>query len=178
MDRLTDLASAAVGGRALFATDEFFAAAHRLLLPAEPEFLADEFTTFGKWMDGWETRRKRVPGHDWCLLQLGLRGNVEAIEVDTAFFTGNHTPRVSVQAACFPASELPPPLQQMTDAATSERAMGVSASAEELKIAEQLRSHKWTELVPMTGACTASSLRAPFVADSCFLTVRAQAWIP
>jgi allantoicase len=155
-DKLTDLASGALGGRVLFATDEWFAPAHHLLLPEAPVFLPDEFTDFGKWMDGWETRRKRLPGHDWCLLQLGLRGIVEAIEVDTAFFTGNNAPRASIQAARFPAdpadSQTPAALRALAAKATAERKMGVCASPEELALAEQLGSHEWTELVPMTGA--------------------------
>ena len=52
----------------------------------------------GKWMDGWETRRKRIPGHDWCIIKLGLPGRVCGIELDTSFFTGNYAPRASVQA--------------------------------------------------------------------------------
>jgi allantoicase len=55
--------------------------------------------TTGKWMDGWETRRKRIAGHDWCIIKLGLEGKIDAIHVDTAFFTGNQTPAVSIQAA-------------------------------------------------------------------------------
>ena len=49
-------------------------------------------------MDGWETRRKRVAGHDWCIIQLGLPGSVEGLHIDTAFFTGNQAPKISVQA--------------------------------------------------------------------------------
>ena len=52
----------------------------------------------GKWMDGWETRRKRIPGHDWCIIKLGLPGRVCGIELDTSFFTGNFAPRASIQA--------------------------------------------------------------------------------
>ena len=50
-------------------------------------------------MDGWETRRKRIPGHDWCIIKLGLPGKICGIELDTSFFTGNYAPRASVQAA-------------------------------------------------------------------------------
>ena len=49
-------------------------------------------------MDGWETRRKRIPGHDWCIIKLGLPGRVCGIELDTSFFTGNFAPRASIQA--------------------------------------------------------------------------------
>lgn len=152
-ESLTDLASAAFGGRVLFATDEWFAPAHHLLLPEPPVFIADKFTTFGKWMDGWETRRKRIAGHDWCILELGLRGTIDAIDVDTAFFTGNNAPRVSIQAARFDSDQAawPKALQTLTAKATGERVMGVCASAEELAVAEQLKSQEWTEILPFTG---------------------------
>ena len=50
-------------------------------------------------MDGWETRRKRIPGHDWAIIQLAHTGILHGIEVNTAYFTGNYTPKVSIQAA-------------------------------------------------------------------------------
>jgi len=151
VETLTDLASAAYGSRVLFATDEWFAAASGLLLPEPPVFIADKFTTFGKWMDGWESRRKRTPGHDWCVLALGIRGAVDVVDVDTAFFTGNNAPRVSIQAADFSKDyEAVAALRILTARATEERAMGVCASPEELKLAEQLQSDRWTEILPPT----------------------------
>jgi allantoicase len=90
----TSLTSLSDGGRILFATDEWFAAADNLLTAAPPTFIPEKFTDFGKWMDGWESRRKRVAGHDWCVLELGLRGKIVGVEIDTAFFTGNNAPRV------------------------------------------------------------------------------------
>jgi len=50
-------------------------------------------------MDGWETRRKRIPGHDWCIIKLGIPGVIKGLDIDTSFFTGNYPPKVSVQAA-------------------------------------------------------------------------------
>ena len=49
--------------------------------------------------DGGETRRRREPGNDWCVIELGALGVVEKIEVDTAFFKGNYPDRCSIQAA-------------------------------------------------------------------------------
>ena len=69
--QLTDLASELVGGAILFASDDWFATAENLLRSTAPVFKDGEFTEFGKWMDGWETRRKRIPGHDWCIIKLG-----------------------------------------------------------------------------------------------------------
>jgi allantoicase len=76
---------AAVVGR----NDEFFALADNLLKAEPPVFVADRFTKRGKWMDGWETRRRRTPGVDWCIIRLGAAGLVRGIVVDTAHFTGN-----------------------------------------------------------------------------------------
>lgn len=71
-----------------------------MIQESEPVFIADKFTEFGKWMDGWETRRKRIPGHDWCIVQLAAPCKVEGFLVDTSFFTGNYTPKVSIQGKC------------------------------------------------------------------------------
>lgn len=94
---MVELSSAQFGGRVLFATDDWFAVADNMIMPHDPVFIPDKFTEFGKWMDGWESRRKRIPGHDWAIVRLGLPGTVAGIEVSTAFFTGNFSPRVSIQ---------------------------------------------------------------------------------
>jgi allantoicase len=95
---LADLASARVGGRAVAANDEFFAPKSNLLNPAPAVFLPDKFTVRGKWMDGWETRRRRTPGHDWCVVALGMRGRIRGIDVDTSHFTGNYPSHCSLDA--------------------------------------------------------------------------------
>jgi len=87
---LIDLASARLGGEAVAANDEFFAEKENLLKPEPAVFIADKYTDRGKWMDGWETRRRRTPGHDWCIVKLGLPGIVHSVVVDTAFFRGNY----------------------------------------------------------------------------------------
>src|SRR5215204_6440503 len=73
---LADLASARVGGKAIFANDDFFAPRSNLVKPEPPVFITGKFTTRGKWMDGWESRRRRTPGHDWCVIALGMPGVV------------------------------------------------------------------------------------------------------
>lgn len=90
--------SSAVGGRVVSCNDEFFAAAENLLNPAPPVWDEDRFTERGKWMDGWETRRRREPGHDWCVLALGVPGRLESVTIDTAFFTGNYAEEFSLEA--------------------------------------------------------------------------------
>jgi len=72
--QLIDLASERTGGQALKCTDDFFAPKENLIKPGRGIFIEDKYTDNGKWMDGWESRRKRVPGHDWCVIKLGLRG--------------------------------------------------------------------------------------------------------
>jgi allantoicase len=95
---LPDLAAARVGGRAVLANDEFFAPKRNLLQPGRGVFIAGKFTSRGKWMDGWETRRRRTPGHDWCIVQLGLRGVIRGIDVDTNHFIGNYPEHASLDA--------------------------------------------------------------------------------
>eukprot|EP00922_Rhytidocystis_sp_ex-Travisia-forbesii_P065509 GHVS01097338.1.p1 GENE.GHVS01097338.1~~GHVS01097338.1.p1 ORF type:complete len:558 (-),score=125.97 GHVS01097338.1:230-1903(-) len=102
---LTDLASSNLGSKILFATDEWFATANNLLSPNPPEFKVGEFTEFGKWMDGWETRRRRTAGFDFCIIKLGREGRVKGFEINTKYFTGNYAPRVTVQATRCPDME-------------------------------------------------------------------------
>ena len=93
-----DLAAAKAGGVALFANDEFFAGKENLLEPGRGVFIVDKYTENGKWMDGWESRRKRVPGHDWCLIKLGMPGRIHGFDVDTNHFTGNYPEHAAVDA--------------------------------------------------------------------------------
>ena len=95
---LIDLASERLGGRAIAANDEFFAPKENLLKRAPPIFIPDKYTDRGKWMDGWESRRRRSPGHDWCIVRLGVPGILRSIVVDTAFFRGNFPSHCSLDA--------------------------------------------------------------------------------
>ena len=96
---LIDLASEKLGGAVLFANDEFFAPRENLLKAAAPVFIEGKYTDRGKWMDGWESRRRRTPGFDWCIIRLGLPGVVRGVVVDTAFFRGNFPEHCSLEAA-------------------------------------------------------------------------------
>jgi len=93
-----NLADASLNAKALFATDDFFAAKERMLEPAEPVWKAGLYDEHGKWMDGWESRRKREHGHDYCIVRLAGAGIIQAIEIDTRYFTGNYPPVISVDA--------------------------------------------------------------------------------
>ena len=93
---LVDLAHPRLGTRVTDATGDFFAPKERLIDPAPPVFYPDRYDNHGKWMDGWESRRKRTPGHDWCTLRLGVQGRIRACIIDTRFFTGNYPPEASI----------------------------------------------------------------------------------
>ena len=95
---LTDLASERVGGAVLAASDEFFAPRESLIRPEAPVFKDGLYTERGKWMDGWETRRRRSPGHDWCVVRLGLPGVPRRLVVDTTHFKGNAPHACSIEA--------------------------------------------------------------------------------
>jgi len=97
--QLTDLASERLGGKVLYATDDFFAEKENLIKPGRGIFITDKYTDRGKWMDGWESRRKRTPGHDWAVIQLATTGKIMGFDIDTNFFLGNHPPHASIEAA-------------------------------------------------------------------------------
>jgi len=95
---LIDLAAEKLGGAVVFANDEFFAPKENLLKASAPIFSEGKYTDLGKWMDGWESRRRRTPGFDWCLVRLGLPGKVRGVTVDTSHFTGNYPEQCSLEA--------------------------------------------------------------------------------
>jgi allantoicase len=101
---LLDLASQRLGGCVLAANDDFFAEKENLIKEGAAVFIAGKYTDRGKWMDGWESRRKRVPGHDWAIVRLGAPGVVKRVVVDTSFFTGNYPEHCSIEGCDAPAN--------------------------------------------------------------------------
>lgn len=101
---LAELASDRVGGRAIATNDDFFAPKSGLIKHEPAVWIADKYTTKGKWMDGWESRRRRIPGNDWCIVQLGMRGVIKGVDVDTSFFTGNFPSHCSIEAVDMPSA--------------------------------------------------------------------------
>ncbi|QND51880.1 allantoicase [Phyllobacterium sp. 628] len=95
-DRI-NLASAGLGAQAVFATDEFFAPLERLLHDAPAIFYPDKYDDHGKWMDGWESRRRRGPGHDFAVVKLAAPGIIHGFDVDTSHFTGNYPPACAIE---------------------------------------------------------------------------------
>src|SRR2546422_3796639 len=95
---LIDLSSERLGGAVLTANDEFFAPKENLLKASTPVFIEGKYTDLGKWMDGWETRRRRTPGFDWCVIRLGSPGIIRGVVVDTSHFKGNYPEQCSLEA--------------------------------------------------------------------------------
>jgi len=95
-----------LGTEVVFATDDFFAPRERLIDPADPVWIEGKYDDNGKWMDGWESRRKRVEGYDYCIVKLGIPGVIHGFDVDTSFFTGNYPPAASIDV-CANDDEMP-----------------------------------------------------------------------
>jgi allantoicase len=87
-----------LGTRVVYATDDFFAPKERLICADDPTWIDGKYDDNGKWMDGWESRRKRVDGYDFCIVKLGIAGIIHGFDIDTSFFTGNYPPAASVDA--------------------------------------------------------------------------------
>lgn len=103
---LPDLAAERLGGAVIAANDEFFAPKEGLIKAGPPEWREGVYTERGKWMDGWETRRRRTPGHDWAIIRLGVPGIVRGVVIDTSFYTGNYPEFASIDACSLPTYRL------------------------------------------------------------------------
>ena len=95
-----NLADARLGSEVIFVTDDWFADANRMLQPTEAVWKEGVFDDNGKWMDGWESRRKRHEGYDSAVVRLGVPGVIKGVNIDTKHFTGNFPPSASLEA-CF-----------------------------------------------------------------------------
>lgn len=102
-----DLVSHRIGGRVVAVSDEFFAPAENLLRSEPARWDPERYTDRGKWMDGWESRRRRGPGHDWCVVRLAARGTPRGAIIDTAYFRGNQPESASIEG-CDVEGEQPP----------------------------------------------------------------------
>ena len=94
---LIDLAQPRLGSKVIFKTDDFFASANRIINPMPPVFKEGLFDKNGKWMDGWESRRKRTSGHDYLIIKLGKPGSIDKVNVDTSHFNGNQPSMISLE---------------------------------------------------------------------------------
>lgn len=103
--RLINLANPRLGAQPLSVSDEWFAPCERMLQPQPAVFVDDLYDDNGKWMDGWETRRRRGPGHDFAIIRLGLAGEIHGVDIDTSHFTGNYPPAASLEACYCPGGD-------------------------------------------------------------------------
>ena len=106
LNGLIDLAQGRLGSKIVYKTDEFFAPAKRIINPWPPIYKEGVFDNHGKWMDGWETRRKRTKGYDYLILKLGKPGLIKKVDVDTSYFSGNHPEKISLQG-CISKKNIP-----------------------------------------------------------------------
>ncbi len=97
--RFSNLAQPRLGAEIVSVSDDFFGAVSRLIDPAEPIFVQGKYDEHGKWMDGWESRRRRDGGHDWCLVRLGRPATICGVDVDTRYFDGNQPLAAMIEAA-------------------------------------------------------------------------------
>ncbi|ATE60196.1 allantoicase [Thauera sinica] len=140
--RSVDLANPRLGARALFASDDFFADVARMLDPEPAQFVPGRFDTNGKWMDGWESRRKRTAGHDWALVRLGVKGVIRGFDVDTSHFTGNYPPAVSIEATVSDADDV----QALQAAAWTEILPATALGPDSHHLLECASDAAWTHL--------------------------------
>ena len=93
---LHDLASIGSGGLVLGASDMHFGAKDNMIMPGRAKNMGD----------GWETRRRRGPGHDWAIVRLGAAGVISRVEIDTNHFKGNYPDSASIEACFAPGATL------------------------------------------------------------------------
>ena len=93
-----NLAQPQLGAEVISTSDDFFAAKEALIKTEAPVFIDDKYDDNGKWMDGWESRRRRDGGHDHCIIRLGHPGRIHGVNIDTSHFTGNYPPQASIEA--------------------------------------------------------------------------------
>ena len=140
---LPDLAARQLGGSVVFANDELFAEKENLIRPEPPEFAAGTFGHKGKIYDGWETRRRREPGHDHAIVRLGAAGIVHGVVVDTAYFRGNYPPEISVEAVAAEGYPSPAELAGMAWQPLVGRSAARGDAVNSYAVADR---HRWTHV--------------------------------
>jgi allantoicase len=167
---LPDLASRQLGGSVVFANDELFAEKENLISPAAPVFAAGEFGHKGKVYDGWETRRRREPGHDHAIVRLGCPGIVHGVVVDTAFFRGNYPPEISIEAACVEGYPSPAELAEVSWHPLVGRTAARGDSANRYPVTDHRRwTHVRLSIYP-DGGVARLRVHGEVVPDPAFLT--------
>jgi allantoicase len=165
-----DLASRDLGGSVVYANDELFAEKENLIKPGAPGHASADFGNKGKVYDGWETRRRREPGHDHVIVRLGSPGVVHGVLVDTAFFRGNYPPEVSVEAACADGYPSPDELAALPWHPLVPRTAAQGDSVNSYAVADR---HRWTHVrlsIYPDGGVARLRVHGEVVPDPAFLT--------
>jgi allantoicase len=137
-----NLADPRLGARAVLTSDDFFAPMARMLNPEPAVFIPGKYDQNGKWMDGWESRRKRVTGHDFCIVKLGAPGELMGVDIDTSHFTGNFPPAASIDA-CRSDDDIPSADTQWTEVVG---ATALSGNAHHYRAVEAVRGAVYTHV--------------------------------
>ncbi|MCF5032643.1 allantoicase, partial [Pseudomonas syringae] len=148
-EKFVNLADARLGTKILSVTDDWFADANRLFQPTPAVWKEGVFDDNGKWMDGWESRRKRFEGYDSAVIRLGVAGTIKGVDIDTSFFTGNFPPSASLEA-CFLASGEPDENTAWTEVLPSVELQGNSHHYHEIS-SDQAFSHLRFNIYPDGG---------------------------
>jgi allantoicase len=168
--QLPDLASRRLGGSVVYASDDLFAEKENLIKPGPPAHVPGEFGPRGKVYDGWETRRRREPGHDHAIVRLGVPGIVRGVVVDTSFFLGNYPPEVSVEAVSADGYPAPDELAGMRWHTLVARTAAAGGTANAYPVADAGRStHVRLSIYPDGGVARFRAHGEP-VPDPDFLT--------
>jgi allantoicase len=166
---LVDLASRLLGGGVVACNDEFFAPADRLVEPSQPEYLPKTFGAKGQVYDGWETRRRREPGHDWAIVRLGAPGIVRGVVIDTAWFNGNYPPFASIEGCAVEGYPSPAELQSATWACLLPRSPLAGDARNSFKVSYEARvTHIRLSIYPDGGVARLRVHGSP-VPDPAFL---------
>lgn len=149
IEQYINLADDKLGAEALYATDDFFADKSRLLSRLDPVWKDDVYDDNGKWMDGWESRRKRGEGYDYCIVKLGLAGTIAGVDIDTSFFTGNYPPSASIDAIYSPEAD-PTNSQEWEEILSSQSLSGDKHHISEID-SEKVYTHVRLNIYPDGG---------------------------
>ena len=148
--RFPNLASAGLGARIISVTDDFFAEAPRMLQDDDAIFYPDRYDDNGKWMDGWESKRRRGPGHDHAVIALAAPTVIRGFDVDTSHFTGNYPPAYSIDACHLPAGATPDDATEWTQIVRIT-ALGPSAHHYALHEGKEVWTHLRLHIYPDGG---------------------------
>ncbi|MDF3932759.1 allantoicase [Pseudomonas citronellolis] len=159
-EKFVNLADERLGSKVISVTDEWFAAASRMLQPTPAVWKEGVFDDNGKWMDGWESRRKRFEGYDHAVIRLGVPGSIKGVDIDTSFFTGNFPPSASLDG-CFVAEGEPTDDTQWTEVLSSVELQGNSHHYHEINDARPY-THLRLNIYPDGGVARLRVYGIPF----------------